>query len=285
MIGAEYSTRTISRNPSGGSLHGNSNGQAVLRTLTPNASNGSLHGSGSATALRPLVVREHVPIQQVFPGAQQTSMAGLAPAQYITAVPATSLQQSPSTKSLGQSASVNSLLTVASDTSGPPAMAPPQSAALNTGEVLHPYGNSAQAEMQNSGTYLQRPPPQQLNAGQHMAAVHSQSAMSMNAHQYQAASAPAHQAAGPPPQQVPASQPQWVIEEVIDFGVPLDESGIREYDDNGYPIGCKLALSPRGHAGIFGGCVRSLCYDEEQVMLMQNQGQQQDANHNLKELC
>merc|ERR1712098_985275 len=42
-------------------------------------------------------------------------------------------------KTLGQSLSMSSLLSVESDSSAPPPVAPPRSAQLNTGEVLQPY--------------------------------------------------------------------------------------------------------------------------------------------------
>mmetsp|Transcript_27046 Transcript_27046/g.46927 ORF Transcript_27046/g.46927 Transcript_27046/m.46927 type:complete len:240 (-) Transcript_27046:99-818(-) len=239
MIAAEYSTRT----------------------LTPTHSNGSLQQSSSGAALRPILVREHVPIQQTFPGGQQTAVAVSHPNHYLTAIPSTMIQ-SPSAKSLGQSASVSSLLTVASDTSGPPAMAPPSSAALNTGEVLHPYSNS---QAPSDGMHFHGG-GQSLASSARSPATSSQGQMTVVAQS--------------------SNQPTWVIEEVIDFGVPLDEIGIREYDDQNHPLGCKLLMSPRGRGGLFDGCVRSLCYDEEQVLMMQHQqGHGQDGGAKQNELC
>lgn len=241
------------------------------RTLTPTPSNGSLQASSSAGALRPIVVREHMPIQPA-------SVSITHPSHYIA-----SLQQSPSGKSLGQSASVSSLLTVASDTSGPPAMAPPSSAALNTGEVLHPY--STMQVQSDAGQYHHGAgtPSRKIassssgtSLGSSMAVVHPQSVINNQPSLgYQAIQQPV---------QAPA-QPTWVIEEVIDFGIPLDEAGIREYDDQGYPLGCKLAISPRGRGGLFDGCVRSLCYDEEQVLMMGQQNQSQDGSVKVEQYC
>lgn len=229
------------------------------RTLTPTPSNGSLQQSSSGAALRPIMVREHVPIQQTYSGGQQTSVAIGHPGHYLAAIP-TSMMQSPSGKSLGGSASVTSLLTVASDTSGPPAMAPPSSAALNTGEVLHPYSNS---QVPGDGMHFHGGGPSLASSARNpatssqgqMAVVHTHSVMTT--HQYQAP-------APSPVNQVPNNQPTWVIEEVIDFGVPIDEIGVREYDDQNHALGCKLLMSPRGRGGLFDGCVRSLCFDEEQ---------------------
>lgn len=81
------------------------------------------------------------------------------------------------------------------------------------------------------------------------------------------------------PQVEPAGviQSTWVIEEVVDFGVPLDEGGVRECEDTSYPLGCRnlsVGISPRNHGTMFDGCVRSVCYDEEQVMAMHSRRQE-----------
>lgn len=95
----------------------------------------------------------------------------------------------------------------------------------------------------------------------------------------------------PPPQQAPAREPPpqaaentqstWVIEEVIDFGVPLDEGLVRECDDTGYPLGCKslsIGASPRGNVNLFDGCVHNVCYDEQ---VMEMHGDRREG----KDLC
>lgn len=72
----------------------------------------------------------------------------------------------------------------------------------------------------------------------------------------------------PPPQEQDNNQSTWVIEEVIDFGVPLDEGLVRECDDTGYPLGCKslgYSASPRGNVNLFDGCYHNVCYDEQQM--------------------
>lgn len=222
------------------------------RTLSPAPSAGSLHGSPSQKAL----------------GSQTV---GLAP--------------SASAKSLGASLSMSSLLTVASDTSGPPAVAPPRSATLNTGEVLTaqplphavaaaiaaqaavqaqphrpgpPGGQPCPPRTQSRPTNLGVPsrevavqPSVPVTHGANVAVTQTQTVLGVP---YQAVS---------PPQQAPASQPTWVIEEVIDFGVPYDEGSVRECDDSGYPVGCKP--TDRRNS-LFDGCVRSLCHDEQQMI-------------------
>lgn len=56
----------------------------------------------------------------------------------------------------------------------------------------------------------------------------------------------------------------WVIEEVIDFGVPVDE-GIHEVDDPGFLHACKPKALRSSRNGIFDGCVRTLCAEEAQA--------------------
>jgi len=168
-------------------------------------------------------------------------------------------------KSLGQSLSMGSLLSVESDSSAPPPVAPPRSAQLNTGEVLQPYQPMLSAAHHSLHGSPGRPPNVMTGRSpsansfsrvphQHsMAVVNSQSALR---------EAPPSQAE--PPQESPQST--WVIEEVIDFGVPLDEGMVRECDDSGYPLGCKsLGPNHRGNATLFDGCVHGVCYDEQVV--------------------
>lgn len=110
---------------------------------------------------------------------------------------------------------------------------------------------------------------------QNMAVVHPQSVITRERE-------PQPQA--PPPEPTQASdntQSTWVIEEVIDFGVPLDEGMVRECDDTGYPLGCKsLSIggpSARGNVNLFDGCLHNGCYDEVEDM----HGQRRET----KELC
>jgi len=181
---------------------------------------------------------------------------------------------------LGQSLSVTSLLSVESDTSAPPPVAPPRSAQLNTGEVLQPYApthlqatgsslgmpptiasqvHSVQQPMyQNSPAQPRRGPYHSPAMGQNMAVVQSHSVINRE---------PTAPEPPPPPPQAVDSQSTWVIEEVIDFGVPLDEGMVQEYDDRGYPMGCKsLAIgeSSRGNGNIFDGCLHNVCHDEQE---------------------
>jgi len=196
---------------------------------------------------------------------------------------------------LGQSLSVTSLLSVESDSSAPAPVAPPRSAQLNTGEVLQPYqlvqlqasasnnalmahssqvqhgyGQSGRAHAQPP-RHPHHPPAMGQTMAQPMAIVHPQSVISRE---------PPHQAPAPePPQQTSdnGTQSTWVIEEVIDFGQPLDEGLVRECDDIGYPMGCKN--TSRGNVNLFDGCVHNVCIDEEQVRAMQ--GDRED----VKVLC
>lgn len=99
-----------------------------------------------------------------------------------------------------------------------------------------------------------QPMPQQSHS---MAEVHSQSVI------HREREAP--QAQMEEPQQPPENaQSTWVIEEVIDFGLPLDEGMVRECDDSGHPFGCKIGPPQRGNVNLFDGCVQNLCYDEQQ---------------------
>jgi len=202
---------------------------------------------------------------------------------------------------LGQSLSVASLLSVDSDSSAPPPVAPPRSAQLHTGEVLRP-NQFVQVQMQASASNSQlmahgvaqvnslrqspsqpgglqgqrNPSTSSLNRGsphhvpnhmmaQSMAVVHPQSVIAREAPQ-----APVQQE--PPPQQQQASdsgtQSTWVIEEVIDFGPPV-EGLVRECDDIGYPMDCKI--NSRGSINLFDGCFHNVCVDEELVMAMQSE--------------
>merc|ERR1719502_1458062 len=82
-------------------------------------------------------------------------------------------------------------------------------------------------------------------------------------------------------QQADNTQSTWVIEEVIDFGVPLDEGLVRECDDTGYPLGCKsLSIGPsqRGNVNLFDGCVHNVCYDEQDQT---SEDPYQDGNRDL----
>lgn len=198
-------------------------------------------------------------------------------------------------KTLGQSLSATSLLSVESDSSAPPPVAPPRSAQLNTGEVLQPTSHCSSdsagmtskvasqvqtiqqsKQRQHSGPSQPRRVPYHSPAmGQMpthsapMAMVNSQSAVNREV----AAPAPAPVAYAPnyastpepPPPQAVDSQSTWVIEEVIDFGVPLDEGMVRECDDSGYPMGCKSGELPRGNVSLFEGCVHNVCYDEQEL--------------------
>lgn len=196
---------------------------------------------------------------------------------------------------LGQSLSMSSLLSIESDSSAPAPVAPPRSAQLNTGEVLQPYqtplGNSRMMHPQmvqpggpqsivngrsgrnptagNLPRAAHQMPSMVQTAGvqpgiqpsQTMAVVHPQSVISQRE---------VPPPAPPPPQETSQaaenSQSTWIIEEVIDFGVPLDEGMVRECEDNGYPLGCKsLSGPPRGNVNLFDNCTYSVCYDESQT--------------------
>lgn len=197
-------------------------------------------------------------------------------------------------RNLGQSASATSLLSVESDSSAPAPVAPPRSAQLNTGEVLQPY---APSQLQATGSSLMVPPtvasqvqsvqqgPSQPRRGPHHSPGMNQSPVGqgggqplMHAHsvgpgmvQSQAVihrepSTPVPAQEPPPPQQATDSQSTWVIEEVIDFGVPLDEGMMRECDDGGYPLcgkNLEIGQSHRGNVELFQGCTHNLCYDEQ----------------------
>lgn len=260
----EYSTRTLTPSQSGASLTNQvvpAPASAPGRILSPSESADSLMKAAAARKLlNPALSPVHGQMAQ---------------------------------KTLGQSLSVTSLLSVESDSSAPPPVAPPRSAQLNTGEVLQPY---APTHLQASGSSLAMPPtvasqvqsiqqsmqhqhggPSQPRRGPYhspgmgqtapqqtpsMAVVQSQSVMSRES------SVPTPAAESPPPPQAVDSQSTWVIEEVIDFGVPLDEGMVRECDDSGYPLGCKsLAIGDgsRGNVHLFDGCVHNVCYDEQEA--------------------
>lgn len=264
----EYS-RTLNTSASTGSLHARNNHSERKLALSPSADN--LH---KASMGRPLL------------GSPGPALS--------------SFNAQNGVKSLGQSISMTSLLSVESDSSAPAPVAPPRSAHFNTGEVLQPvHIAAAGAGMQvrpaqtasNRGPIMQPPqrspsnslPPrvahhiaqsgQQASMG--MAVVHSQAAISRerdNTPQVLPQE---------PPQVTDNTQSTWVIEEVIDFGVPLDEVLVRECDDSGYPLGCKsLSVGPsqRGNFNLFDGCVHNVCYDEDSDM----HGGRQDSG---SELC
>jgi len=271
MLIMEYSSRSLTPTPSTGSL------TLVPRMLTP---------SPSAELLR---VAQAASGRKGF-GPQMTTVQNV---QYVPlTVPRT----------MGPSLSVSSLMSVESDSSAPPPVAPPRSAQLNTGEVLQPYAN---ARLNATGGSLKMPASQlgmhEVSRGQNvqsgrsvtegppnrgyggvggsMAMVHPQSVM-----QTRDPPSPVVQDRGIHDQRPEASDGNstWVIEEVIDFGLPVDEGLVRVCDDAGYPLGCKslsMGGSPRGNVHLFNGCVHNVCYDEQQVMEMH--GQRQDG----RDLC
>lgn len=203
-------------------------------------------------------------------------------------------------RTMGPSLSVSSLMSVESDSSAPAPVAPPRSAQLNTGEVLQPYANArlnpagaslkmpasqlgmhevTRGQNMQAGRIVAEGPPRGYGgAGQPMAMVHPQSVMQTR----EPPSPVAQDRGGHDQQQASDGNSTWVIEEVIDFGLPVDEGLVRECDDAGYPLGCKslsMGGSPRGNVHLFNGCVHNVCYDEQQVMEMH--GQRQDG----RDLC
>jgi len=259
----EYSTRTLTPSPSANSLQmpqGASVGAG--RILSPAVSADSLMKAAAAR-------NAHNP--------QLSSSPEMPP------------------KTLGQSLSATSLLSVESDSSAPPPVAPPRSAQLNTGEVLQPtsYSSSGSVGMtqmsasqvqtiqqskqhQHSGPSQPRRVPYHSPAmGQPMQSAPMAIVNSQPVNRELSALAPTPVAYAPnyatpehPPPQAVDSQSTWVIEEVIDFGVPLDEGMVRECDDSGYPLGCKslsIGEVPRGNVNLFEGCIHNVCYDEQEM--------------------
>lgn len=266
----EYSTRTLTPTPSGSSLPMAQGAVVGPARLSPSPSADSFMKAAAARKL-------HNP--QLLPSPE--------------AIP----------KTLGQSGSASSLLSVESDSSAPPPVAPPRSAQLNTGEVLQPYSAShcssgavgmtgmtaSQAQtiqqsrqQQHAGPSQPRRVPYHSPAmGQSVMPVHSPTMAVVNSQSVvtREPSAPAPppaayarnycvDSAEPPPPAAVDGQSTWVIEEVIDFGVPLDEGMVRECDDNGYPLGCKslsIGEVQRGNVSLFEGCVHNVCYDEQEM--------------------
>lgn len=249
------------------------------RSLAPSASTGSMHNQNTVTTTRVL---------NASPSADSLLKAAAARQQMLTSVSPVSVSPlKVQNGALGQSLSMTSLLSIESDSSAPPPVAPPRSAQLNTGEVLQAY-LPLQAHQSPSHARLQGVQPARNPYESHaprpvhqmpsmmgqqafmqapsgtvtqMAVVHPQAALSQRE-----VPPPA-----PPPPQEPAaasdpSQSTWIIEEVIDFGTPVDEGMVRECEDSSYPLGCHSltkAGTPRG--GFIDGCVHNVCYDESQV--------------------
>mmetsp|Transcript_8910 Transcript_8910/g.24828 ORF Transcript_8910/g.24828 Transcript_8910/m.24828 type:complete len:186 (-) Transcript_8910:276-833(-) len=157
---------------------------------------------------------------------------------------------------LGKSASETSLggISIASDTTGKPAMAPPRS---TTGMLL-----SEQPHYPGKPDALGRlplPPPSQVQGmysyqGQQLrsplSSIHALGPKGRGGYAYVNTDSQAFH--------TPA--PNWVVEEVIDFGLP-DDWGVREMHEPEFGVGCDMShgSQPQRQSGIFSHCATPLC--------------------------
>jgi len=133
-----------------------------------------------------------------------------------------SLQGVLSERTLAPSISVTSLMSTPSDTGGATAIGPPRSTATAlSGEALQPYLSPA-------GVYAQQLPPRGYGQGpaQMVAAPppgHPQVFVAQPQYQPPRAVMPGGAQQVPMQAQVYTGSPVWVIEEVVDFGTPIDD--------------------------------------------------------------
>jgi len=214
--------------------------QDSARTLTPSHSLDSLHKTGR------LVLASHL-----WNGID--SPAKLAPPFTRDA---TDEEQ---TRTLGDSSSVASLLSVASDSVTPPSR-PPPSSQLNTGSFLRRecsttpgvagYVSPVVAEHVKSIEGAHKQPSDWSRAPNSNGKPAPHASTKVPTANY---TVPAQSTISPlPHQHVPT--PTWVIEEVIEFCPPADDTMIHECD--------AVSFARQTTSIMFDGCYRHPCFDD-----------------------
>jgi len=192
------------------------------------------------------------------------------------------MQKSSSGKSLGGSISASSLLSIMSDDSAQPTLPPPSSGKLPTADNFFRLGFSVRPALVGVVPSSEQPVPVALQHGVPMkAAPGSASNLSVLAsqgvvtHHYQAmnASQPAgelrHAVAQPHPTLVQPRSTEaipgpstWVIEEIIDFGPPSEDS-VPVSSKATFPRDCREAIHRACDASVFASCTRRICSEHD----------------------